>query len=74
MATNRQAMRAAGTGEADFRGERRSNDTHASTTDPEAKLEASKSLWANRRWIDSIGRGAVGARTWSISRRASSIS
>src|SRR6202035_4374569 len=25
-------------GEADFRGERRSNDTHASTTDPEARL------------------------------------
>ena len=27
-----------GNGERDFQGERRSNDTHASTTDPEARL------------------------------------
>jgi hypothetical protein len=35
------------------------------------ELDASKNLWANQGWIDSIGHGAVGARTWSIGRRVS---
>jgi hypothetical protein len=38
MTTNRRSMRAAGTGRPDFRGQKRSNETHASTTDPEARL------------------------------------
>jgi hypothetical protein len=28
-------------------------------------LDASKNLWANQGWIDSMGHRAVGARTWS---------
>jgi hypothetical protein len=41
MATTRRRRRAAGGGrdaERDFHGERRTNDTHASTTDPDARL------------------------------------
>lgn len=34
----RRATLAGGNGERDFPGEQRANDTHASTTDPDAKL------------------------------------
>jgi deoxyribodipyrimidine photo-lyase len=37
------------------------------------KLDASKNLWANQGWLDSIGHGALGGRTWSIGRRVFSI-
>ena len=48
--------------EVNFRGQKRSNETHASTTDPDARLyrkgdgmEASSASWATRSWKTATG-------------------
>src|SRR6516162_1642380 len=52
-------------GERDFRGERRRNDTHASTTDPDARLFR-KSLPPRRRGVTTAA-----TLSWSCERRQS---